>query len=145
MDKLPNATFYVQKKEMEHAVNPLPHEMRTYCFTGIEGFKQPKWPKVIDRISVIDGDVEIMPGITLVLTPGHTHGSQSVLVDTKDGLYAITGDFCYIKQNWIDGIAINNLVSFDEWYDSYEKLKKYDIVDVLPPHDPATYQKKIYG
>lgn len=145
MDKLPNATFYVQKKELYHAVYPLPHELRTYCFTGIEGFKQPKWPKVIDCISVVDGDTEIMPGIRLVLTPGHTHGSQSVLVETNEGLYAITGDFCYVKQNWIDGIAINNLVSFDEWYASYQKLKQYPITDVLPPHDPNTYLKESYG
>lgn len=145
VDKLNNATFYVQKRELYHAVSPLPHEMRTFCFTGIEGFKQPKWTKVIDRISLVDGDKEFLPGLRLVFTPGHTHGSQSVLVDTDEGTYAITGDFCYVKKNWTDGISINTLVSFEEWYQSYNKLKTYEIKDVLPPHDPSTYARKIYG
>ena len=145
VDKLPNAEFYVQRKEMHHAIDPLPHERRPFCFTGIKGFEQPKWPKVIDRIKIVDGDVEVVPGITLVLTPGHTHGSQTVLVHTDKGNYAITGDFCYVKRNWTECVPINKLASFDEWYDAYNRLKTYEVTDVLPTHDPSTFLSKVYG
>ena len=42
-----------------------------------------------------DGEAEILPGIRLLPTPGHTNGHQSVLVDTSDGLVVIGGDVAY--------------------------------------------------
>jgi N-acyl homoserine lactone hydrolase len=39
-----------------------------------------------------EGEVEVLPGIRLLPTPGHTDGHQSVLVDTPDGLVVIGGD-----------------------------------------------------
>ena len=42
-----------------------------------------------------DGEAEVLPGIRLLPTPGHTRGHQSVLVDTPDGLVVIGGDVAY--------------------------------------------------
>jgi N-acyl homoserine lactone hydrolase len=42
-----------------------------------------------------DGEAEILPGIQLVPTPGHSPGHQSVLVDTEDGLVIVAGDVGY--------------------------------------------------
>ena len=42
-----------------------------------------------------DGEAEVLPGIRLLPTPGHTPGHQSVLVDTPDGLVVIGGDVAY--------------------------------------------------
>ena len=42
-----------------------------------------------------DGEAEVLPGIRLLATPGHTNGHQSVLVDTPDGLVVIGGDVAY--------------------------------------------------
>jgi N-acyl homoserine lactone hydrolase len=42
-----------------------------------------------------DGEAEVLPGIRLLPTPGHTPGHQSVLVDTPDGLIVIGGDVAY--------------------------------------------------
>jgi N-acyl homoserine lactone hydrolase len=42
-----------------------------------------------------DGDAEVLPGVRLLPTPGHTPGHQSVLVDTPDGLVVIGGDVAY--------------------------------------------------
>jgi N-acyl homoserine lactone hydrolase len=39
-----------------------------------------------------EGEAELLPGIRLLPTPGHTRGHQSVLVDTPDGLVVIGGD-----------------------------------------------------
>jgi glyoxylase-like metal-dependent hydrolase (beta-lactamase superfamily II) len=38
---------------------------------------------------------EVLPGVRLLPTPGHTPGHQSVLVDTPDGLIIIGGDVAY--------------------------------------------------
>jgi len=42
-----------------------------------------------------DGEAEVLPGVRLLPTPGHTRGHQSVLVDTPDGLIVLGGDVAY--------------------------------------------------
>jgi N-acyl homoserine lactone hydrolase len=42
-----------------------------------------------------DGEAEVLPGIRLLPTPGHTPGHQSVLVDSPDGLVVVGGDVGY--------------------------------------------------
>jgi N-acyl homoserine lactone hydrolase len=42
-----------------------------------------------------DGEAEVLPGIRLLPTPGHTDGHQAVLVDTDDGLVVLGGDVAY--------------------------------------------------
>src|SRR5690242_19365230 len=39
-------------------------------------------PPLGDRLSLVDGDVDLRPGVRLLHTPGHTPGHQCVLVDT---------------------------------------------------------------
>jgi N-acyl homoserine lactone hydrolase len=40
----------------------------------------------------VDGVLELLPGVRLVPTPGHTRGSQVVVVDTDRGSVVIAGD-----------------------------------------------------
>jgi N-acyl homoserine lactone hydrolase len=42
-----------------------------------------------------DGEAEILAGVRVVPTPGHTPGHQSVLVDTADGVVVVAGDVGY--------------------------------------------------
>ena len=42
-----------------------------------------------------DGEAEVLPGIRLLPTPGHTVGHQSVVVDTPDGVRVLGGDVAY--------------------------------------------------
>lgn len=42
-----------------------------------------------------DGEAEIVPGVRVLPSPGHTAGHQSVLVDTDDGLVVVAGDVGY--------------------------------------------------
>lgn len=40
----------------------------------------------------VDGELELLPGIRLLPAPGHTRGSQIVVVDTEEGRVVIAGD-----------------------------------------------------
>ena len=40
----------------------------------------------------LEGKAEIVPGVRVLPTPGHSPGHQSVLVDTDDGLVILGGD-----------------------------------------------------
>src|SRR5690349_25142471 len=41
------------------------------------------------------GDADVLPGIRLLPTPGHTAGHQAVLVDTGEGSVVLGGDVAY--------------------------------------------------
>jgi len=43
----------------------------------------------------LEGERELLPGLRVVPTPGHTPGHQSVLVETDDGLVVVAGDVAY--------------------------------------------------
>ena len=40
----------------------------------------------------VDGELELLPGVRLMAAPGHTRGSQIVVVDGADGPVIIAGD-----------------------------------------------------
>jgi N-acyl homoserine lactone hydrolase len=41
---------------------------------------RPQWDQPMERIRLVDGDVELLPGLELIETSGHVPGHQSVLV-----------------------------------------------------------------
>ena len=79
-----NAKFIIQKKELDYALNPHPLDGHHFNPKNWEGF----------NLEVLDGPKEIIPGISVFLSPGHTPGGQSVEVNTKKGKAIITGFCC---------------------------------------------------
>jgi glyoxylase-like metal-dependent hydrolase (beta-lactamase superfamily II) len=138
----PNVPIYVQKKELQYAVAPLPSDSRTYPMNLQDGL--PGWVEGFLQMKVIDGDYDFMDGISLVLLPGHTPGSQGVLVKTTEGNALICADAFPLYENYEQGIASGNHVDLREWYASYEKAKR--LCDyILPGHDPKVLGRKTYG
>ena len=58
LGQLMKATFIVQKKELQYAVNPLPTDRLAYQ-TGIASI-MPSWMSVFDRIQAMEGENEIV-------------------------------------------------------------------------------------
>ena len=73
----------------------------------------------------MEGDTEILPGITLIEAPGHTWGTCALKVDlANSGTMIFTSDALYRSESWgppATGAAIvwNNL----DWLRSVEKLR----------------------
>jgi glyoxylase-like metal-dependent hydrolase (beta-lactamase superfamily II) len=129
------ARFIAQRKE---------HEALVSQWDGKKGYEEEIATGT--DYELIDGDAELFDGISVVLTPGHSRGSQCVIVDTTDGKYALTGDLVPIYINWMSRPRILNgsLEDLSTMLDSYKKLESLDIVHILPGHDPAVFDQKIY-
>jgi glyoxylase-like metal-dependent hydrolase (beta-lactamase superfamily II) len=52
------------------------------------------------RYELVRGEAALLPGVSLVPTPGHTPGHQSMLVDAADGRTAIVGQAVYTRAEW---------------------------------------------
>ena len=74
----PGVPIHVQSRELAHPRAPL----EWVHFDGATYVEH-------------DGEAEVLAGIRLLPTPGHSPGHQSVLVDTPDGLVVIGGDVAY--------------------------------------------------
>jgi N-acyl homoserine lactone hydrolase len=81
--------MYVQRAELVAAVEPN-YLVEWVHFAG-ESYVE------------LDGDAEIAPGITVLFTPGHSPGHQSVVVDTADGITVLGGDVTYSMRELIAG------------------------------------------
>jgi len=78
-----HAACYVQRAEVERA--------------KVESRELFDWFGFMNaRFELLDGDTEIVPGVRVIATPGHTSGHQSVLVSVADGAQEVLiGDAAY--------------------------------------------------
>jgi len=81
-----------QWDDWDNLLNPCPAELprRDFDFDVIPYLKKTK------DLILIDGDHQLMAGIKLIKTPGHTRGSQSVVVNTTTGVRVIVGDLFHL-------------------------------------------------
>jgi len=129
-----NARFFVQREELRYAFVPLPDETKPY-FSPLIGLT----PSFMGTsFELVDGDDEILPGIRVIKTPGHTPGSQSVLVDTDDGVYALAGDNVMFHENVEKNIPVGHIYSRADWFSSMERIRAHSD-HILPSHDPALF------
>jgi glyoxylase-like metal-dependent hydrolase (beta-lactamase superfamily II) len=85
-----HAAFYVQRTELDRARRESPKLADWFDFMGA-------------RFELLDGDTEILPGLSVMATPGHTIGHQSVRVAAADGsTELLIGDAAYTPRQYRD-------------------------------------------
>lgn len=78
----PNATYYVQKKQYEWAIHPSEKDQASFMNVKYVPLHEQ------GRLRLLEGEMELHPGIFIRLTDGHTVAHQTVLVtDGMKGLY----------------------------------------------------------
>lgn len=89
------------------------------------------------RYELLDGEREIAPGLRVFPTPGHTRGSQSVLVETAKGMLILANDVVNVLENWTPGIRPGNVVDDEAYEASLEALRQHERrgCTVVPGHD----------
>ncbi len=86
-----NAQYVVQRvHHLDAASNPR--------FAAI----RPQWDQPMERIRLVDGDMELLPGLELIETSGHVPGHQSVLVRLpKTGVVLLTIDAVAFREGFV--------------------------------------------
>ena len=148
-----NAEFVVSKEELKYAIDPSPILYAAYeaAQLGIT----PAFLTVMPRLKTVDmEEQEIIPGISVFPTPGHTTGSMSVSVETTDGPYIITGDAvaCYDNlrgdpEKGLKFLPTGIFVDLFAMWNSMELIHKkaqFKIDHILPGHDSKVFNYKSY-
>ena len=124
--KCVNAVVYVQSKELEFLKNPHPLDHRIY-------------PDILDDVKVktVKGDSDLFDGISVLFTPGHTPGSQSVAVPTRKGTALIVG-YCSNAKNFPKGrppIIPGVHLDAAQAYASMQRVMGFKADILIPLHD----------
>lgn len=93
----------------------------------------------------VDGDTELLPGVTLIEAPGHTVGTMSMKVDLPEtGSMIFTSDAVYMGDSYgppaTPAAIVNDLSA---WYASVEKIRgiaQESDATVVFGHDSAQMQ-----
>lgn len=135
-DQFPNARLVMQREELRYAAAPT-FPFVFYDRIDIAKLINPLWP----QLELVQGDVEIAPGVRTVVTGGHAPYHQMVYVDLDSGQAVITGDVMYIAELAIaerrpPGYVVN-------MEDAISGLQRAiaDADHLLPMHDAAVYEK----
>ncbi|SDS01465.1 Glyoxylase, beta-lactamase superfamily II [Paenibacillaceae bacterium GAS479] len=143
----PNAKLVASRIEHEFAVNPIPFYWNSYEYPEATGLTPPFAGRDFD---LVEGDADIIEGISVFPTPGHSPGHMAVSVQTEKGKYVIVGDLMFVRENmepdkkhgWplTPPGRFANVIEL--WHSMEEAIKRSDYI--LMSHDPEQMGVKQY-
>ena len=125
----------MQRRELQNAAAPDMYPVPFYDRLNVARLVHEHW----SRVDVLDGEVDIAPGIRCVPMPGHTPGHQAVYVALGSGTAIIAGDAAMtVRHNVRDGIAPGFLDNIADTMAGLRRLAR-DGKHVLPTHDEEVF------
>jgi N-acyl homoserine lactone hydrolase len=109
------AACYVQRAELDRAKREAPELYEWFGFMNAP-------------FELLDGDTELLPGLAVIATPGHTVGHQCVVVQSGDGgPDLLIGDAAYTPQQYAgpadDDLLPGQASDTAAWRDSLRRIK----------------------
>jgi len=125
----PDAEIFVHANELSIASTP------RYTVTGWFDYEGA-------RITPVSEDTEISPGVTLIQSPGHTPGHQSILVETAGGRTLIAAQAAYTADEYRRGGDPTEQAHEglnEQYVQSISRLKSLAAQRVYFSHDTAAW------
>jgi N-acyl homoserine lactone hydrolase len=88
----------------------------------------------------VDGEAELLPGLRLVPTPGHTPGHQSLLVEGGGRRALVGAQAVYTLDEWTQGPDLAQAATglAERYRASYEHLRRLAPDELYLSHDPRS-------
>jgi len=129
----PRARYYVQRTEWERAREQHERDRASYL--------SENYDPLVDagRMTLLEGDRELLPGITVEVWPGHTRGMQAVLVRSKGETACYVSDLMpthwHLKPTWVMGFDLYPLETIANKHRLLERAARENWLLVFT-HDP---------
>ena len=129
----PNAAYITQRGELEAARNPSERSTASYLADNFEPVADANaW-------RLVEGETEVLPGISVLPTPGHTPFHQSVLISDGDEVVCYAADCvptsAHVPLPWIMAYDLEPLVTLATKRDLIERAESEGWIMVFE-HDP---------
>ena len=110
-----HAACYVQRAELARAKRESPELYDWFDFMNA-------------TFELLDGDAEVLPGLAVIATPGHTAGHQSVVVQSADGTPdLLIGDAAYTPRQYSgppgEELPPGQASDLAAWQDSLRRIR----------------------
>lgn len=135
--RFPGTPIFAQRAELEAARTPdYTLAAPTFDFPGA-------------RFELLDGEAKPFPGLTIIPTPGHVPGHQSLLVDAREGRVLLAGQAFETASDYALAEYVGRLVPRDgsedvrgsEWI---RKIQELDPAKVVFAHDLASWDRDLF-
>lgn len=109
----PNATYWVQKSNLQTASKPNIREKASYLGSNFEPIHQ------LGKLKLVDGpQTNLLPGISVLISNGHTQGHQMVKVSDGKTSLLYCGDVVptssHVRLAWVMGYDLEPLKLIEE-------------------------------
>jgi glyoxylase-like metal-dependent hydrolase (beta-lactamase superfamily II) len=128
----PKATYYVQEGEWRHA-----HENQR---DGVSYFVENYDPLVESgQMKLLQGDQEIVPGVSVAVFPGHTRNMQAVVIQSSEQTACYISDLiptgAHLDLNWVMGFDLYPVETVESRKRYYARAVPEKWITVFT-HDP---------
>lgn len=135
----PNAQIYLQLDNYQTALRPTLKERASYLREQIDSLSGY-------NVTMLDGDSELIPGLSVHSSSGHTGGLQWVKIDGEGEVLAFPGDLIPSAHH----LALSYTTGYDIWVDRLLQEKELILSQAMEQnwllvfqHDPETCAARI--
>jgi glyoxylase-like metal-dependent hydrolase (beta-lactamase superfamily II) len=131
----PRARYFAQKGEWEYAHRANERTRASYFDHNYHPVRDA------GVLTLLEGDAEVVPGISCFLTPGHTPYHQSVLIRSAGDAACFLSDvmptMSHLPLPWIMGYDVEPLVTLESKRDLVRRAQQENWL-LVSTHDPTT-------
>lgn len=129
----PNARYYVQRREWEHAREQHERDRVSYLSENYDPLVES------GQMTLLEGERELLPGLSVLPLPGHTRGMQAVVVRSGGETACYISDLLpthwHLKPSWVMGFDLFPLETIDNKHRILERVVREHWLLVFT-HDP---------
>jgi len=132
----PNAKHLAQRREVDTLRSIHPMQWAWYVTGGMDGIPE-------ENMVLLDGDVELGPGLAFLWTPGHTDGNMSLCVNTPDGVW-VSSENGVAADNWHPHLSrIPGVRKWAEFFGREVVLNSNTLEDSIDQYDSMLKEKAV--
>ena len=118
----PNAEYWIQRDEVTFWTGPFGRAPAFRQSANVNALAGLVTLNYANRVRIVEGVREVLPGIVLHRVGGHTAGLQIVTVETRRGPVVLTSDASHFYRNVETGQPVQIITSLPEMLAAFETI-----------------------
>ncbi|GAA4046335.1 N-acyl homoserine lactonase family protein [Arthrobacter methylotrophus] len=139
----PSAQVHLQRTELDYWTGPYARRGENPHLIEPGDLAYVKEQLKNGKVTLVDGDAEIVPGVEVHRVGGHTQGLQVVAVATEGGTLVLASDATHFYANIDEDRPYSIVDHLPSMYDAFDWIKMTASVPefIIPGHDPLVLER----